>query len=95
MQVPACLKALAVVTHRPEEWPLHIFTMPGKIEIVTDALRGLWVNGQTPLLAAFAHDLQRIEATVHMKVPNCESGDLRAAESDLQSIMYPENWTGN
>jgi hypothetical protein len=44
MQVSACRKAFAIVTHRPEEWSLNIFTMPGKIEIIT-SVRG-WSRGK-------------------------------------------------
>src|SRR5438128_8127726 len=85
MQRPACFQTFAVVTHRPEEWSLDIITMPGKIEIVTNALRCLRVNGQTPLLAAFAHDLQGIESAIHVEVPDFQARDLRAAKPDLQT----------
>src|SRR5438128_10366314 len=74
MQWPACLKAFAVVAHRSEERSLHIIAMPGHRQIIFDALCGLWVNGETPLLAAFAHDLQRIEATVHVEVSDFQAG---------------------
>ena len=47
------------------------------------ALRGLWVNGQTPLLAAFMHDLQGIESMVHVKVPDFQARDLSAAKTHL------------
>ena len=60
MQEATCLKALPVVTHRPEEWSLNIIAVFGEIEIVTNALRCLWMDGETPLLAAFAYDLQRM-----------------------------------
>jgi len=52
MQEATCLKALAIVTHRPEEWSLDVLAMFGEIEIVTNALRCLWMNSKTPLLAA-------------------------------------------
>ena len=55
------------------------------MEIITDALRGLRVNGKAPLLAAFAHDLQGIKSTVHMEVTDFQTGDLRATKPDLQT----------
>ena len=58
MQRPTCIEACAIVAHWPEEWPLQISAMSCHIEIVFDALYDLGVNGQTPLLAAFADDLQ-------------------------------------
>ena len=72
MQEPACRKALAIVTYRSEEWSLAILAVFGEIEIVTNALRGLWMNGKASLLAAFAHHLQRIIAAVHMEVSDFE-----------------------
>ena len=83
--MPSCLKAFAIVAHWPEKWSFDIIAMPREFEIVSNALRGLWVNGETPLLAAFAHDLQRIEATVHMEVSDFQAGDFRTAKSDLQA----------
>jgi hypothetical protein len=57
--------------------------MSGKVEIVAYALCGLRVNCETPLLAAFAHDLQGIEAAVHVEVPDFQARDLRTAKPDL------------
>jgi hypothetical protein len=85
MQEPARLKAFAIVAHRPEQWPLCITAMSGKIEIITNALCCLRVNGKTPLLAAFADHLQRIEAAIHVEVPDLQAGDLRATKPNLQS----------
>src|SRR5438309_3369667 len=76
MQEPTCLKALAIVTHRPEEWSFDVLAVFGEIEIVTYALCSLWMNGKTPLLAAFAYDLQRIKSTVHVKVTDFEARDF-------------------
>src|SRR5262249_15982550 len=64
VQRPPWLKPFAVIAHRTEQRPFEILTMSCTIKIVRDALCGLWVNGKTPLLAAFAHDLQGIEAAV-------------------------------
>src|SRR5215211_7478260 len=85
MQRPACVQTCAVVAHRPEEWPLQISAMPCDVEIVLDALHDLWVNRQTPLLAALADDLQRFVSTVHVKVANFQTRDLRASKPDLQA----------
>ena len=54
-------------------------------QVIFDALRRLGVNGETPLLAAFARDFQRIKAAVHVEVPDFQAGNLRTAESDLQT----------
>src|SRR5437016_14388428 len=85
VQRPACHKTFAIVTHRSEEWSLDIITVSGEYEIVTDALCGLRVNGEAPLLAAFAHDLQGIEAAVQVEVSDFQSRDLRTAKPDLQT----------
>jgi hypothetical protein len=50
MQRPACLKAFTVVTYRSEEWSFTIIAVFGEIEIVTNALCCLRVNGETPFL---------------------------------------------
>ena len=39
----------------PEEWPVKIILVFCFFQILPDALRGLGVNGQTALLATFAH----------------------------------------
>jgi hypothetical protein len=57
MQRPACIKAFAVVTHRPEEWSFDIITVFCAFKIVTDALGCLRVNSEASLLAAFAQFL--------------------------------------
>src|SRR6266446_9064335 len=85
VQGSACLQAFAITSHRPKEWSLDILAMPCHREIIADALRRLGVNSQTPLLAAFAHDLQGIEAAVHVEVSDVQSGDLCAAKPDLQT----------
>src|SRR5215510_2100761 len=82
---PTWLKSFAVIAHRTEQRPFEIITMSCKIEIVTDTLCGLWVNGKALLLAAFAHDLQGIEAAVDMEIPDFEARNLRTPEADLQS----------
>src|SRR5262249_17051778 len=85
VQVPACLKTFEVGPHWSKEWAFQIVTMPGKVEIVTNPLRDLRVNGETPLLAAFAHHLQRIEATVHVEVTDFQTCNPCPAKPDLQS----------
>src|SRR5258706_14360807 len=85
MQEATCCKALPVVAHRPEEWPLDVLAVFCEFEIVTDALCCLWMNSKTPLLAAFAYDLQRIKSTVHVKVTDFEARDLGPSQTDLQT----------
>src|SRR5262245_7281286 len=85
MQVPPCFKTFTIVTHGPEQWPCNILAVFGEVEIITNALRGLRVNGETPLLAAFAHDLQRIEAAVHVEVSDFQARDFGTAKPDLQT----------
>src|SRR5262245_3105306 len=76
MQMSTRFKALAIVAHRPEERSLDIIAVFCEVEIVTNALCCLWVNGQTPFLAAFAYHPQGIVATVHVEVPHFQSSNL-------------------
>src|SRR6266516_4676669 len=85
MQRTACCKTFAVVAHRSEEGSLDIMAMLGKFEIITDALSSLRVNGEAPLFATFAHDLQGIKSAVHVEVPDFQARDLRTAKPDLQT----------
>ena len=85
VQWTACLKPFAIIAHRPKEWSLKILAALCECEIVADTLCNLRVNGEASLLAAFTHDLQGIEAAVHVEVADCEARDLRATKSDLHA----------
>src|SRR5689334_21130408 len=83
--MPARHLSLAIIFHRSKERSLDIIPMACHIEIVTDALRCLRMNGETPLLAAFAQYLQAIKTTIHVEVPDFQCSNLRAAKPDLQT----------
>ena len=85
VQMSARIEPLTIVTHRSEERTLDITSMSSKIEIIADALRGLRVNRQTPLLATFADHLQGFVSAIHMEVSDFQAGDFRAAKSNLQT----------
>lgn len=63
--------------------------MAGRGEIGADALRDIGVDGERVAPTAFAHDAQRVEVPVLVKIFHRESREIRAAEAHLQA--YREN----
>ena len=82
--MPAAILAFSISPHGPKQRALQVLTMHCHGQVVSDALCGLWMNRETPLLATLAHHAQCVIPSVDMKVPDLEASDLRAAESHLQ-----------